>query len=57
MPASWSRQTVCSGGRDFRRVVLPTPGGPKMANDVLFSAADRRSLAEMMRKAMYVFVE
>ena len=29
-----------------------TPGGPKMARDVLFSAVESRSSAVMMRKAM-----
>ena len=52
IPASRSRQTVSSAGSDFRSVVLPTPGGPKMARDVLFSAAESRSSAVMMRKAM-----
>ena len=51
-PASRSRQTVSSSGSVLMSVVLPMPGGPKMAKEVLFSAADRRSSALMMRRAM-----
>ena len=52
IPASRSRQTVSCSGSVFSSVVLPMPGGPKIANEVLFSAADRRSSALMMRRAM-----
>jgi hypothetical protein len=52
IPASRSRQMVSSAGSDFRSVVLPTPGGPKIASEVLFSAEEMRSSAVMMRKVM-----
>ena len=51
-PASRSRQTVSSSGSVLSSVVLPMPGGPKMASEVLFEAAERRSSALMMRRAM-----
>ena len=39
MPASRSRQTVWSGGSVFSSDVLPTPGGPKIASEVLLFAS------------------
>ena len=42
IPASRSMQTVWSGGRVFNSEVLPTPGGPKMQNEVLLLAAEAR---------------
>ena len=52
MPASRSRQTVSLAGSVLSNVVLPTPGGPKIASEVLFSDADNRSSAVIMRKAI-----
>ena len=36
IPASRSRQTVSCSGSVFSSVVLPMPGGPKIASEVLF---------------------
>lgn len=54
MPASRSRQRVLSGGSDFRSVVLPAPGDPKIAKEVLLAAAESRSSAVTMRMTIGV---
>ena len=50
IPASRSRQMVSAAGSVFSSEVLPDPGGPKMASEVLLFAADRRSSALTIRR-------
>jgi hypothetical protein len=45
---------VCSAGKLLSSEVLPQPGGPKIATEVLLCAADNLSSAVTMRTGILV---